>query len=362
MKVLYVAPENVTGALDLYLKGHRQRGDEARYVLFFRTPYGFGVDLCFDLWGMPNRWWVNRFKMLFQRSLLPFASNEAFSSSEVRFWRASSRVEELVIKLRDAINGPRIERLIREYDLESYDIYHFEGGIDPYRDGRWVRRLASRGKRIVCFYHGNDLRQRGLIHSVHQYSQLNLTSEIDLLTALPNMKYLYLPIDVEAISPVEHPVEVDPIRIGHAARNRFKGTEAIIKTVKRLESRYPVELILMVNIPHPQLMELKRSCHIFIDQITDQAGWGYGASSVESLAMGIPTVTRINPQVARFLGDHPFLDATEETLERVLTELIENPKMRQEFGQKGREWVRKRHSLEAVMNQLYGYYQELGWV
>ncbi|MFN3820688.1 MAG: glycosyltransferase [bacterium] len=307
---------------------------------------------------MPNQRWVEMLKKLMRRRWRDDSNHSDRSS--LPLWKPSW-LESHLFKIRDRINSGRIERVVRQHNLEDFDIYHFEGGIDPYRDGRWVKRLAAKGKHIVSFYHGTDLRERGLIEEVYRNSSLHLTSELDLLDKIPGMKYLPLPVDTEAISPA-HPPSGDFIRIGHSARNRFKGTEIVIKVVEDLRRSYPVELVLMVNIPHSQVLKIKSTCHIYIDQLTDRGGWGYGASSLEALAMGIPTVTLINPFVERFLGDHPFINANVNTLRDVLIKIIENPHLREESGRKGREWVVRNHSIEAVMDKLYGYYQELGWI
>ena len=54
---------------------------------------------------------------------------------------------------------------------------------------------------------------------------------------------------------------------------------------------------------------------IFIDQIGDRGGWGYGMNSVESLSMGICTMTEINDSYNSFIPDHPFIAVTKDTLE-----------------------------------------------
>lgn len=345
----------MTGGFSLFAEGHRRRGNAARFATIFRTPYGFPEDICFDLFGVATSGWVVRAKRLLR---VGDQASQAFVPSGLPFRDPAGIHEKLLIRVRDAINAPRINRVIREHRLNDFDLYHFEQGIDPFRDGRWVKSLAARGKPIVAFYHGSDLRDRGLIREVHEASRLNLTSEIDLLSVIPGMRYLYLPIDTEAVVPVQR-VQDGRIRIAHAARNRAnKGSDRIEAVVKKLAERYPIDWVMIENVDHVTAMQLKQGSDIFIDQISDSGGWGYGMSSVESLALGIPTITRINSKVAAFLGNHPFVHAESDTLERKIEGLILDPDAREGLGKSGREWVVERHGLESVMGSLYTYYTD----
>jgi len=358
VKVLYVSPEHVSGGFGLFAQGHRDLGTECRYITFFQSEYGFEEDLCFDLRLMPNQKLVAGFRRLLNK--LHSEEDIVDLPGNPPFWKPLSPIVRQFYNLRDSLNRPLIERSIKKWKLEDFDIYHFEQGIDPYRDGRWIKRLATKGKGVVCFYHGSDLRNRGVLKEVHERSILNLTSEIDILYRMEGMKYLYLPIDTEKVIPKPRPKD-NRIRISHAARNRkFKGSDHIELVVRRLMRKYPIDWVMIENVDHEKALSMKSGSDIFIDQITDAGGWGYGASSVESLAMGIATITRINSGVSDFLGDHPFISATPDSLESQLTGLIEDSSLRDHHAKTGREWVIQRHGLPNVMKTLYGYYREVG--
>ena len=359
MRILYVAPENVTGGFSLFAEGHRKRGNECRWITFFPGEFGFEEDLCFNLWGMPTRKWVKKLRFILNKALDKPELQELAGNPPV--WKPASVMDDILYRMRDLVNSHRISSTIKRHNLDSYDVYHFEQGIDPYRDGRWVKSLKQDGKYIVVFYHGSDLRNRGVIPAVHSAAKLNLTSEIDLLKRLPGMKYLYLPIDFSKLPRRKLPTDNKPLRICHAARNRkMKGSDFIEQIVMDLKTQYDLEWVMIENIEHRRALEMKADCDIYIDQITDIGGWGYGASSVESLAMGIPTLTRINPEVNAFLGEHPFISVTAETLKAELVDLIQNPDRRKEIAAQGRKWAEERHGIDAVMDKLYEYYAEVG--
>ena len=243
--------------------------------------------------------------------------------------------------------------------LWDYDLYHLEQGMGIFRDSRVMLELKKKGKKFACFYHGNDVRNRGIIPAIDQISDLNLTSELDLMAKYPGIKYLFLPIETSLIPIAKN--QNEKIRIAHATRSRMnKGSDFIIEVVSKLEQSYPVEMVLIENLPHAECMEIKSKCDIYIDQIADKGGWGYGMSSVESLAMGIPTCTYLNQRYLEFIPDHPFINVSYETLECELKRLIENRDLLIEKGNSGREWVVKHHDIDSVMDKLYGYYAEAG--
>ncbi|MEZ4691087.1 MAG: hypothetical protein R3A12_13370 [Ignavibacteria bacterium] len=70
-------------------------------------------------------------------------------------------MEKIYFDLRDLKNKNKIESLIKDKGLYGFDIYHFDGGMDFFRDLRFAKELKRRGKKIVCCYFGSDLRTRG---------------------------------------------------------------------------------------------------------------------------------------------------------------------------------------------------------
>ncbi len=78
--------------------------------------------------------------------------------------------------------------------------------------------------------------------------------------------------------------------------------------------------------------------------------------------MGIPAVCEILDDFDKFLGEHPFVVADKDTLENKLSALIENESMRIEYGQMGKNWVRKVHNPLNAITPLLEAYREAGWI
>jgi hypothetical protein len=182
-----------------------------------------------------------------------------------------------------------------------------------------------------------------------------------LLELDTRLNYLYLPFDTVAY-PLRKREPHKPLRICHAARNPFKGTQFVVDAVEKLKSEFYVELVLMRDLSIKDALRAKEDSDIFIDQLTNEGGWGYGMSSVEALAMGLPVITNIPPQMESRIAPHPFIQADSHSLSKVLQSLLKDPSRLSGLAATGQEWVRKHHDVRMVVDQLYSYYEQLGWL
>jgi glycosyltransferase involved in cell wall biosynthesis len=354
MRVLHVSPQNYTGVLNLFVRGHRALGHESRLVTFFRAKNRYPEDICLQLPFVGPMEWLWKVKRLVRAGSMrvPFTG-----TTERIFW-SPSPIERPLRALRSRLWKPRIDRAAEEYGLWDFDVYQLEGGMSFYRDGRDVKMLRERGKGIVSYYHGLDLRMRGAIRPVWEATDLHLTCEFDLFRRYDELRYLFLPFDPDDVPQASPSGEV--IRVCHAPRIRsVKGTDRIIEVLESLSRRVPVELVLIENMSHADAMAAKATCHLAIDQIAD-GDMGYGVNSLETLSMGIPTVTNLSGAYREFIPDHPFVLARPDTLEDVLRELVLDPDMRARYARAGPEWIRRRHHWLSVARTLHRLYAEAG--
>ena len=117
---------------------------------------------------------------------------------------------------------------------------------------------------------------------------------------------------------------------------------------------------LIENVSHDTALERKSKCDIFIDQVGNKGGWGYGMNSVEALSMGICTLTEMNDEYNSFIPDHPFIHVTKDTIYQTIQSLIANPERLLKYKYKAKEWVDKTHNIKIVADELYNHYQQLG--
>jgi len=361
MKILYISPENTVGTLSLWKRAHEELGNECSFITLYPSKQQYDDGICLNLPLIHTSSWYLQCRHLYYQKyrgeLGDYKEKKGFPPT----WQSNSMFENWYFGFRDWLWHFKIEPLIKNLKLIEYDIFHLEWGLEFYRDGRFVKKLSKLGKPIICTYHGQDLRTRGVIPIIDKISSLNLTSELDLVKKHPSMNYLFLPFDTSQNQP-DFKLN-DPIRICHSPTDRYyKGSETIITVCEELAKNRIAEFFLIENIPHNKAQLLKQSCDILIDQVHNRGGWGYGMNSIEALSMGLCCVTELVPEYVNFIPDNPFVNVNKNNIKNTLMDLIENPKKIIEYKKRSRNWVIKNHNLHNTADVLYGYYQGHGIV
>ncbi|MFQ6105020.1 MAG: glycosyltransferase [Candidatus Glassbacteria bacterium] len=362
LSILHVAVENICGIPLHLVKAHRRHGHRSHLVTYIPSTRGYEDDLClgYPMVGTPL---LEKLKKTFKAGAwVREVEYGTLDEAPPPITYSTSFLGKKFVQFRDSIWRRKLRKAIDEWGLLDYDIYHLEGGLGFLWSGEIVRELKARGKKIVTMYYGSDLRLRGIHPVVEAASDLNLTIEYDHLSLYPNVKFLFLPMDLSRFAATETARDERPLRIGHSpTRRELKGTESVIRAVDRVSKEHEVELVLIEGLPHEEAVRLKSRCHIFIDQVGNAGGTGYGVSSVESLAMAIPTITDFAPDLEEFLPDHPFILANPDNLPEKISALVEDPDLRRAKGEEGRQWVMRNHHADRVAERIYGFYSEMGW-
>lgn len=330
-----------------FVKMHRQNDIESRLITLYKNTLNFEEDVCINLpfhTGAKSKKWRD--------SKIAHTSH----SNELKFYKPKNLFENVYFKIRDFKNKSPVEDVIDKYKLYDFDIYHFDGGMDLYRDLRFAKKLKKMNKKIVCCYFGSDLRTRGVFKELDEMSDLNLTVEFDHLYIHPNINYVYFPFDVNEFK--TKPRDNKKLKIIHTPTNRkFKGTDKIIKVIDEIKKVRDIDFILLENIDRNEVLKIKSECDLAIDQVGgERGGSGYGKNSIENLSMGVPTITEFSEDYLKFIKENPFIHSTIDTLKEQLISLIENRDLMKDYSEKGRRWVEKYHSFESVnkrINELY---------
>jgi glycosyltransferase involved in cell wall biosynthesis len=345
LKILHIAPQNFAGMPIDFVNMHKSFGIESRLITIYKNTLDFREDISINLpiskGKLAKRWRDSKI-------------------DELKFYKPKNFLEAAYFKLRDLKNSGKITTYIDNYKLFDYDIYHFDGGMDLFRDLRFARELKKRGKKIVCCYFGSDLRTRGIFKDLDEMSDLNLTVEFDHLQLYKDINYLYFPFDLKNY---EYLFKFDSkIKIIHSPTNRiFKGTNKIIKVIEELKKEKDFEFLLVENTEREKLLEIKMECNLAIDQVGgEMGGTGYGKNSIENLAMGLPTITEFTNEYLNFIPENPFLTCNIDTLKDTLIKIIDNPNILKNYSENGRKWVGKYHSFESVNSRLMELYRKKG--
>ncbi len=361
MKILYISPENTVGTLTLWKKEHESRGHQCRTITFFKNPKSYNEDICLNL---PFNFTLPIMSQLRNYIYKYYRGKEGYHKKKDGYppvWEPEGFLDRSFFKFKDFLWKPIVERAIIKYHLYDFDVFHFESGTDFLKNEFFVKELKNKDKKIICHYHGEDLRARGVMPFINKESDLNLTNELDLLNKHPNIHYIFLPFETSAF--IEKKQLNDTLRVSHAPTNRFyKGSDHIISTCEQLQSEGHIDFDLIENVPHETVLKKKAKSDIFIDQIGNRGGWGYGMNSVEALSMGICTLTEMNDKYNTFLPDHPFIHVTKNTLDYELRALINNREKILLHSTNGKMWVEKIHDVGKVADSLYDYYRSIGLI
>ena len=193
MKILYISPENTVGTLNLWKQAHEARGNECTFITLFPSKHKYDPGICLNLPLIKANPQYMQSRHRYYQLVRDGAGDYQERKGCPPVWKPNSKLECWYFQFRDWLWHFKVESAIEELELLKYDLYHLEWGLEFYRDGRFVKKIQELGKPIVCTYHGQDLRTRGVIPIIDEASCLNVTSELDLLQKHPDLKYLFLP-------------------------------------------------------------------------------------------------------------------------------------------------------------------------
>lgn len=162
-----------------------------------------------------------------------------------------------------------------------------------------------------------------------------------------------------------HDGRTGSVRVLHIPNHRgAKGTEFLIHEVEMLEAEgLQVELVLLEKVPNDRVREVMQEVDILADQFICI---GYGLAAIEGMASGLPVMSNLDlqsyTQLFRrysFLNECPIVSSTPETINRNLKVLVTQPKLREQIGRAGREYVEKYHSYETAQYLFGSIYEKL---
>ncbi len=174
----------------------------------------------------------------------------------------------------------------------------------------------------------------------------------DYILSFPDMSqlltrryyYLSVPLDIQNIRynniPNPRPIVV------HAPSDAVKkGTSYVVKAVEQLKKEgYDFEFHLFQNMPNKVVRETLSKADIALDQFF---GHAVGVFGVEAMAAGCAVLGGNIPEFSHRPGV-PVIHTDPDNIYQNLKLLLENPKLRQELGEKGRKYVEKYHDSRRV--------------
>ena len=183
-----------------------------------------------------------------------------------------------------------------------------------------------------------------IIFSQPDYSQL-LSREY---------KYIWMPIDLDEwqVNFVNHTI---PIIVHAPSHREKKGTKYILEVIEKLKKEsYKFKFILLENLPHQKVKNYLKNSDIVVDQLL--MGW-HGVLAIEAMASGKPVLCYIRRDFKKYSPGIPILSTTPKNIYDNLKLLLENSKLRQKLGKRGREYVEKYHDSKKITQQIIKFFK-----
>ncbi|MBM2820460.1 MAG: hypothetical protein HW405_220 [Candidatus Berkelbacteria bacterium] len=281
--------------------------------------------------------------------------------------------------------------------IKKYDIFHFNFGQSiwdhpfPSLNHLDLPILKKAGKKVIFTYQGDDARQKDIfrekygrsaygdgkysifdafldynkrlrIKKITKYADAIFAHNPDIMHVLPpKTRFLPYPnVDIDKIKPAKNRPS-KTVKIIHAPTDRaVKGTEVVVSIIKKLATKYPLELILVENMSHEAAAMIYKRADIAIDQL--KIGW-YGGFAVEMMARGVPVISYLRAsdmeKFVPFWREIPIVNADRNSLEEALMVLIKNSSLRDKIGKKSRQFVEKYHDPLKIARKTKKTYEDL---
>lgn len=152
-----------------------------------------------------------------------------------------------------------------------------------------------------------------------------------------------------------------PIKIVHAANHRaFKGSDLLVRAVAELQKEgLVIELVLVEKLPNELALVLYKSADIIFDQCL--IGF-HGYFALEGMALGKPVMSFVRFPQEYLLAPNecPIVNSSISTLKHDIAELCRDRDRLHNLGIRGRQYIEKYYTLDAVSQRFAKAYKELG--
>ncbi len=248
--------------------------------------------------------------------------------------------------------------------------------------------LKRLGRKIVIHYRGCEARQRK--KNVQLHPDMNICQECDydaycendevvrkrralaerygdlFLVTTPDLKD-FVPGAVHQTFfapeiPINDSAESKPhsrIKIVHATNHPgIEGTSAIKEAIDRLKGKdYDIDFVFLKGVPYERVLEEYRTADMAIGKM--KMGY-YANGQIESMAMGVPTITYVRPEfMTEELKESGFIFSDLQRLEETLKYYLDNPGELAKKRKVARASILRLHDNDKLALQLIGLYGSL---
>jgi hypothetical protein len=251
-----------------------------------------------------------------------------------------------------------------------------------------LKLLTRAGKRIYTYTYGADVRTRETTLALGKYNfcidcpkpgllcicteevgckNIGLIAQYatemlamgDMCSYVPAHREIHFwPIDVESMRYKGSNSHRKNLKIAHATNQpHFKGTSYLLDAIEDLkEEGFDIELVRIAGMSNADVLKLFEDVDLIAEQFI---GGFHGYTALEAMALGKPVLSYIrHPSMLADAEMCPIINTTPDTIHEVLRGCATNQYDFEELGRRGREYVEKYYSVDAIAASLAQVYIE----
>jgi hypothetical protein len=275
--------------------------------------------------------------------------------------------------------------------VARYEIVHAHFMLGISTTGWEWPVLKKLGRRVVAHWRGCEARDMNVNMALHPVS--NICQECDYrpricqtdsarlrreagarfgdlaLVTTPDMKdfqpaarhFPFFSPDIAALPPVTsaHWPNRARFKLAHVTGHPgIEGTRHIDAVVTRLQAKgYPIDFVVLTNVTHQDALRAFADADMAIGKM--KMGY-YANAQIESMCLGVPTVTWVRPEfMTEGLVSSGLIFADLAALETTLEHYLTHPDELDAKRRIAREGILRLHDNKRLANELVGYYREL---
>lgn len=246
--------------------------------------------------------------------------------------------------------------------INKTDFFHFGRYIFDIPGVDFKKLFTPRN--CVVEYYGSFLRKNGSrINEWHKKTGIPAIAGTDFsITSLLDTSYYHInqyiirfgDMEEEAIPKAEFPKDVIRIAAGSAGSPR-KRYDLLQKAIIELQKKgFPVELEIIKGVTNEECLKLKQKCHITFTSLSG----GWGISGIESMYLGHPVLSCIDPFILSMYPNQPAVIINEENLYNEIESLVKSPEKIKEIGDYSRQFALANFKVKDIIKK-YMYLHDL---
>ena len=142
MKILYISPENTVGTLATWKKFHESQNNECDFITFYKTANNFEPGICLNLPFVSTGHIYRKLRSIYYYNKYGKNGEYRVKSGYPPTWKISKYYEKKFFQIRDNLWNKIINKKLENMNLLDYDVYHFEWGLDFYRDCSFSKKIS----------------------------------------------------------------------------------------------------------------------------------------------------------------------------------------------------------------------------